>query len=127
MYTFDADLDKDGGLCFMTIPAGAMHWIENPYDKPVYNMDIFPPSAPPTVRRAWRSADGKHLPGKYIAIKRRYDFKMDEVRHLDWGKRDWVSSEAERDAGRCTRQQSLHHQHGRDPARPCARPLQARL
>lgn len=43
VYTFDADLDHDGGLCFMTIPAGAMHWIENPYDKPVYNMDIFFP------------------------------------------------------------------------------------
>ena len=26
-----------------TFDAGAMHWIENPYDKPVYNMDIFFP------------------------------------------------------------------------------------
>jgi quercetin dioxygenase-like cupin family protein len=43
VYTFDADFNKDGGMCFMTIPAGAMHWIENPYDEPVYNMDLFIP------------------------------------------------------------------------------------
>lgn len=41
-YTFDATLE-DGGICFMTIPSGVMHWIENPYDKPVLNMDIFYP------------------------------------------------------------------------------------
>ena len=27
----------------MTIPGGVMHWIENPYSEPVYNMDIFFP------------------------------------------------------------------------------------
>ena len=27
----------------MTIPSNAMHWIENPYDKPCYNMDLFIP------------------------------------------------------------------------------------
>ena len=42
--TFDADIcSEDGAACFMTIPANAMHWIENPYDKPVYNMDLFIP------------------------------------------------------------------------------------
>ena len=41
-YTFDATLE-DGGICFMTIPGGVVHWIENPYDKPVMNMDIFCP------------------------------------------------------------------------------------
>lgn len=41
-FTFDAKLE-DGGICFMTIPPNEVHWIENPYDKPVYNMDIFAP------------------------------------------------------------------------------------
>lgn len=43
VFTFDADLDRNGGICFMTIPGGVEHWIDNPYDAPVYNMDIFCP------------------------------------------------------------------------------------
>ena len=44
VYTFDADIaNENGAACFMTIPSNAMHWIENPYDKPVYNMDLFIP------------------------------------------------------------------------------------
>ncbi len=41
-YTLEGTLE-DGGISFMTIPGGVMHWIENPYDKPVLNMDIFYP------------------------------------------------------------------------------------
>ena len=43
VYTFDADVMEEGAVCFMTIPPNVMHWIENPYDRPVYNMDIFCP------------------------------------------------------------------------------------
>lgn len=43
VFTFDSDMQKDGSVGFITIPGGVMHWIENPYDEPVYNMDIFYP------------------------------------------------------------------------------------
>lgn len=44
VYTFDANItNEDGAACFMTIPSNAMHWIENPYDEPCYNMDLFIP------------------------------------------------------------------------------------
>ena len=49
-YTFDAKLEG-GGICFMTIPGNVTHWIENPYDKPAYNMDIFLPEENGRQRR----------------------------------------------------------------------------
>ena len=39
----DADLERDGGLVFLTIPPDVEHWIDNPYDEPVYDLDIFYP------------------------------------------------------------------------------------
>ncbi len=41
-YTLSGQVE-DGGISFMTIPPNALHWIENPYGEPVYNMDIFAP------------------------------------------------------------------------------------
>ena len=42
VYTLSGDLE-DGGISFLTIPPDKLHWIENPYDEPCLNMDIFCP------------------------------------------------------------------------------------
>ena len=41
-FTLEGKVDG-GGICFVTVPPNVVHWIENPYGDPVYNMDIFAP------------------------------------------------------------------------------------
>lgn len=39
----EADVNDEASMVFLSIPANVEHWIENKYDEPVYDFDIFIP------------------------------------------------------------------------------------